>query len=271
MQLYALGLAYGGLTGLWVHELGGGGSPLGLLLPAAGVAALTTGTTAWLDHSESWTPGLPQALVTDSLIGFEIAAAWVWRFHTQASPGAPWLDTGSATLLWSGATVGLAAGVVRYALSPSLPGRAAFTGSMTLWTGALSGLTAGSLTRSAPLRDDRASLATAIGLEAGVLLSSLLGRWLDPSIGWVRALDAGATLGAVLGGGTYVLASGAALHDRTTLAFGAAGMAAGLASAVILAPRLGLPQGLSVSATPGFGGAAGGRPQLELTLRLAID
>lgn len=272
-QLYAAGVAYGGLSGVWVHELAGANPLLTLLVPAAGVAALSTGTTAWLDHSGSLTLGLPQALVTDSLIGFEIAAAWVWRFHTQAPANDRWLDAGDATLLWSGATVGLAAGLLRYALSPSAPGRAAFTGSMTLWTGALSGLTAGALTRSAAPRDDHASLATAVGLEAGVLLSSFLGRWLEPSIGWVRALDAGATLGTLLGGGTSLLAGGA-LDDRGTLALGAAGMAAGLASAVILAPRLGLPRALSVSAMPGLGFAAGAgrpRPELQLTVRLALD
>lgn len=274
-QLYAAGVGYGVLAGAWAHELRGGHSPLALLLPAAGVAALAAGTTAWLDHSGRLTLGLPQALVTDSLIGFEIAAAWVWRFHTQAAPGDPWLDAGDAALLWSGASAGLAAGIVRYALSPRLPGRAAFTGSVTLWTGALSGLTAGALTRSTALRDDRASLATAIGLEAGVLLSSVVGRWLDPSIGWVRALDAGATVGA-LGGGTYALASGHALEDRTTLALAAAGMATGLASAILLAPHLGLPHGLSVSAAPGIGfpsaGSAGlRRPSLQLAVQLTVD
>jgi hypothetical protein len=247
-----------------------------LLLPAAGVAALATGTTAWLDHSGRLTLGLPQALVTDTLIGFEIAAAWVWRFHTQAAPGDPWFDAGDAALLWSGATAGLAAGVLRYALSPRQPGRAAFTGSVTLWTGALSGLTGGALTRAPALRDDRASLATAIGLEAGVLLSSLVGRWLDPSIGWVRALDAGATAGTLLGGGTYALASGHALEHRTTLAFAAAGMAAGLASAVLLAPHLGLPRGWSVSAAPGLGSPSAGtrgsrRPSLQLSVQLTLD
>lgn len=275
-QLYVAGVAYGGLAGLWAHELGGERSPLTLLLPAAGVATLTSGVTWWLDHSGALTLGLPQALVTDSLIGFEIAAAWVWRFHTQGPAGDPWLDAGDATLLWTGATAGLAAGIVRYALSPSTPGRAAFTGSMTLWTGALSGLTAGALTRSAAQRDNRASLATAIGLEAGVLLSSFLGRQLEPSIGWVRALDAGATLGTVLGGGTYLLATGGAPDDRAALALSAAGMAAGLACAVFLAPRLGLPRSLSVGATPGLRFAEDGtgsrpRPQLQLTVRLALD
>jgi hypothetical protein len=270
-QLYAAGVAYGGLAGLWVHELSGGGSPLTLLLPAAGVAALATGATAWLDHSGSLTLGLPQALSTDALIGFEIAAAWVWRFHTQAPAGDPWLSASDATLLWSGATAGLAAGAIRYALSPSTPGRAAFTGSMTLWMGALSGLTTGALTSVDSQRDDRASLATAVGLEVGVLASSLLGRWLDPSVGWVRALDAGAAVGTVLGGGTYLLATGAALDDRTTLALGAAGMAAGLASATFLAPRLGLPRGLSIGATPGLTGGRSPHPLLQLSMQLELD
>ncbi len=273
-QLYAASVAYGGLTGVWVHELGKGSSPLSLLLPAAGAAALGAGATAWLDHAGAWPLGLPQALVTDSLIGFEIAAAWVWRSHAQGPAGEPWLSAGRATLLWSGASAGLAVGMLRYALSPSGPGRAAFTGSVTLWTGALAGLTASALTPASALRDDHASLATAIGLEAGVLLSSLLGRWLEPSIGWVRALDAGATLGALLGGGGYLLGTGSGLGARGTHALAAAGLAAGLGGALVLAPRLGLPMSLSASAVPAFTAAPGGgarRPQLQVTLRLDLD
>jgi hypothetical protein len=145
---------------------------------------------------------------------------------------------------------------------------------MTLWTGVFSGLTSAALTPRAALRDDHASLATAVGLEAGVLLSSLLGRWLDPSIGWVRALDAGASLGAVLGGGTYLVASGGSLDDRATLALSAAGLAAGLASALVLAPRLGLPRQLSLGAGPGLAaGPEGSAPRLalQLTMQLHLD
>lgn len=249
VQLYATGVGYAALSGWWVRELGDGHSVLGVVLPAAGVSALAVGATTWLDHSDGLTLGLPQSIATDTLIGFEIASAWVWRADTQASAGHEPSSTRQMTLLWSGATVGAVVGAARYALSPREPARAAFTGSMTLWTGALSGLVAGALTPHEAARDDNASLSAAIGLEAGVVLSSFLGRWLDPSIGWVRALDVGASLGATLAGGVYMLVGDGSIDDRTTLALAAAGLTTGVASAVLLAPRLGLPraaEGLSL-------------------------
>lgn len=251
VQLYAAGVGYGALTGLWVQALGGERSALSLLLPAVGVTGLAVGTTAWLDHSGDLTLGLPQAIATDTTIGLEIAAAWVWRAHARA-PEEDGASARQATLLWSGATAGAAIGIVRHALSPSAPSRAAFTGSMTLWTGALSGLVAGAATPSASLRDDHASLAAAIGLEAGVVLSSFVGRWLDPSLGWVRALDVGATLGGSLVGGSYLLLSNGAIDDRATLALGAAGAGAGLIAAALWAPRLGLPRSSALALGPDF-------------------
>jgi hypothetical protein len=255
VQLYAAGVGYGALTGLWVQALGSKGSALSLLLPAVGVTGLALGTTAWLDHSDALTLGLPQAIATDTAIGLEIAAAWAWRAHSRApqDEDAEWSSPRQTTLLWSGATVGAAIGIVRYALSPSTPARAAFTGSMTLWTGALSGLIAGAATRSSAQRDDHASLAAAISLEVGVVLSSFVGRWLDPSLGWVRALDVGATLGGSLVGGGYLLLSNGAIDDRATLGLAAAGTGAGLLAAALWAPRLGLPRSSTLAIGPDFG------------------
>jgi hypothetical protein len=58
------------------------------------------------------------------------------------------------------------------------------------------------------------------------VLSSFVGRWLNPSLGWVRALDVGATLGGSLAGGGYLLLSNGAVDDRATLALSAAGAGA---------------------------------------------
>jgi hypothetical protein len=242
-QLYGVSAAYGFLTGVWVHELVADGTAPSLVLPAVSVAALGIGATALLDQRGSLSLGQPQAIVSDTWIGAEIGAAWLWHYHAAADREDEWSAASQTTLLWSAASAGAVIGIVRYELSPSRPGRAAFTGSAALWTGAFSGLVAGALTADAWKRDDNASLATAIGLEAGVVAGSLLGRWraFDPDISWVRLLDAGAVVGGTLLSGAYVLGADRELHDRGVLALGAAGVALGITSALILAPALDLP------------------------------
>lgn len=260
VQLHLTSVGYGALTGAWVHELSGGDSVWSAALPAAGVAALGVGATAWLDHEQRLTLGLPQAIVTDTLIGSEIAAAWIWHFRAANGPDADWSARQETTLLWGGATLGAGLGVLRYALSPSPPGQAAFTGSVSLWSGVLSGLVAGALTSDPIRRDDKASQATAFGLELGVIAGSYLGRLLKPSSSWVHALDAGALLGGGIGIGSYLLATGNSFDDRAVFAFGAVGVGAGLVSAALLAPRLGWPRQLAFAVAPQFTpstGAAG--------------
>lgn len=260
VQLHVTSAGYGVLTGVWIHALSGGDSPWSFALPAVGVAALGMGTTAWLDHRQRLTLGLPQAIVTDTFIGAEIAAAWVWHFRAANAPDADWSPQAEASVLWGGATLGAGLGVLRYAFSPSAPGQAAFTGSVTLWSGVLSGLLAGALSSDPITRDDHASRATAFGLELGVIAGSFLGRRLKPSIGWVHALDAGALLGGGAFMGTYLLATGNSFDDRAVFAVGAAGVGAGLVAAALLAPRLGWPRTLAFSVAPQFTpstGAAG--------------
>jgi hypothetical protein len=252
VQLYATTTGYGALTGLWLAELAGARAAH-RFLPAVGLAALGFGATAWLDGRGTLTLGLPQAIVTDAVVGFEIGLAWTLHFRSTADAGESPSAGRELTLVWGGATLGAGIGVLRYALSPSEPGRAAFTGTASLWSGALAGLTAGALTASPARRDENATRALALGLEAGVVLASLSGRWLQPSLGWVRALDAGALLGAALAGGSYLLVTGSALDSRGTLAAGALGMTAGLAAAAFLAPALGWPRHASFAVGPNFG------------------
>ena len=249
LQLHVTAAGYGALTGVWLAELADSG-PMAQWVAGFGAAGLGLGTIAWIDSSRSLTFGLPQALVTDAMIGLEIGAAWAWRFHAQADAAHEPTVARQLTLLWGGATAGAALGALRYALSPSDPGRAAFTGTATLWAGAVSGLLAGALTERRSARDDNASLALAFGLEGGVILASFTGRWLQPSLGWVRALDLGAVLGGSIAAGGYALISSSALDDRTTLAAGAVGIGAGLVGAALLAPRLGLPRDTGLVFTP---------------------
>lgn len=250
VQLHVTSAGYGMLTGLWLHELSDGDSAWTLTVPAAAVGTLSVGAITWLDRSPGLSFGLPQAIVTDAFIGFEIASAWVWHFRTANGPTDEWSAAQETTLVWGGTTLGASVGVLRYALSPSPPGHAAFTGSVTLWSGALSGLLAAALTSESSQRDDNASQATALGLEAGVILGSYAGRFLRPSLGWVRALDAGALLGGVLFGGTYLSASGRSVDDRAAMAIGAGGIGAGLLCAALLAPKLGLPRASSFVIRP---------------------
>lgn len=240
-QLAAAAGGYGALTGLWVHELTGRRHWASAVLPGAGMGALAVGSVAWLDAQDGWRLGQPQALVTDASIGTTIAGLWIWHQNAR-HPSDPWSPEVRSTLLWSGATAGAALGALRYAWSPSPPGRAAFTGSVAWWCGALSGLLTGALTDDPEQRESRASLAAAIGTEAGLVLGAWLGRTARPpggwSVRWVRAVDAGALLGSVALGGGFVLASGRPAEDPATLGFAAGGLVLGGAAAMTLAPWL---------------------------------
>jgi hypothetical protein len=258
VQLYATSIAYGASAGLFVHDLAGGDSALSFALSGLGVAALGVGAIAWLDQAGSLSLGQPQAIVTDTWLGASIGAAWLWHDHATHPEEDEWSPALRSGVLLAGATAGAAIGIVRYELSPSAPGQAAFTGSIALWTGVLSSLVAGALTRDESRRDDHASLGAAVGLEVGVIIAGFLGRGLElePTIGWVRTLDAGALLGGTLVGGAYLLASGGELQDEGVLALASAGVAAGLATAVWLAPELGFSSGVTFSVAPDF--AVGG-------------
>jgi hypothetical protein len=199
-----------------------------------------------------------QLYATSVAYGASIGAAWIWHYRATLPEEGGWSPALRSGVLWGGATAGAVIGIVRYELSPSTPGQAAFTGSVALWTGVLASLVAGALTRDESRRDDRASLGAAVGLEVGLVIGGVLGRVLElePSIGWVRTLDAGALLGGALAGGAYLLAGGGELHDQGTLALASAGVATGLATAVLLAPYLGFSSGMAFSIAPDF--AVGG-------------
>lgn len=254
VQLYAAAAGYGALSGYWVHELSGGDSWATWVFPGVAVGAASLGTVTWLDHTHRLRLGQAQAIVTDGVIGTGIAALWVWHDRARRPASAGWSPALQSTLLWSGATAGALVGALRYELSPSPPGQAAFTGSVALWSGALSGLLGGALTAEDASREANASLAAAFGAEGGVILGSWLGRLLKPeggwSVGWVRALDTGALLGAVAAGGVTAWAAGEEVTARPTLAAAAGGAVIGGATAVMLAPRLGLPRDAQWSMVP---------------------
>lgn len=253
-QLYGVALGYGALSGYWVQQLSGSDHWAPWVFPGAGAAAIAVGAVAWIDAQDGWAYGQPQAIVTDSLIGTGIAALWVWHDRERSPAGEGWSPALQSTMLWSGATLGATMGWLRYHLSPSPPGQAALTGSTALWLGALSGSLAGAFTPDAEDRARNASLAAAFGVEGGVVLGSWLGRALRPqggwSLGWVRALDVGALLGAATVGGATVLLTEADLESRATLGAAAAGLTAGIAAAAWLAPRLGWPREGSLRVVP---------------------
>lgn len=254
VQLYAAAAGYGALSGYWVHELSGGEGWATWVLPGVAVGATGVAAVAWLDHEDRLRWGQPQALVTDASIGTGIAALWVWHDRARRPASEGWSPALQGTLLWSGATAGALLGALRYELSPSPPGQATFTGSVALWSGALAGLVGGALTPDDGAREANASLAAALGTEGGVILGAWLGRVLRPeagwSVGWVRALDAGALLGAVAIGGGTAWATGDGVTARTTLAAAAGGAVLGGAAAITLAPRLGLPRGSAWTLSP---------------------
>ncbi len=266
VQLYVAEAAYAGLTGLMVHDLAGEGSVPSFVLPSVGVAALAIGGTAQADSEGGLSLGQPQAIATDAWIGAAIGGAWVWHFDAKSAEGEGWSRGAQTGVIWAGATAGALIGAIRYELRPTPPGQAALTGSFALWMGAGSALFAGALEADPEKRDDRTSFGAALGLEIGIVAGSYVVRTLklNPSIGFVRMLDAGALLGTTLAGGTYLLAADAELDDRATLGVAFGGLIAGMAAAELLAPRLGFAKHLSFTLAPDFTlapGAAGLRAQ----------
>jgi hypothetical protein len=262
IQLYVAEAGYAGLTGLMVHDLAGQGSVPSFVLPSVGVAALAMSATAQADSVGELSLGQPQAIATDTWLGAAIGGAWAWHFDAKSAEGEGWSRGAQTGVIWAGATAGALIGAIRYEFRPTPPGQAAFTGSLALWTGAGVGLLRGALESDPELRDDSASLGTAVGLEVGLIAGSYLARVLElePSIGWVRMVDAGALLGAGLAGGTYVLASGDELGDRATLGVALGGLVAGSVAAGFLAPKLGFTNRVSFTVAPDFAlapGAAG--------------
>jgi hypothetical protein len=261
-QLYVAEVGYAGLTGLMVHDLAGRGSWASFAVPSLGVAALALGGTWQADREGALSLGQPQAIVTDAWLGAAIGVAWVWHFDAKSAEGEGWSPGAQSGVVWAGATAGALIGALRYELRPTPPGRASLTGSLALWSGVGLGLLRGALEADPELRDDAASFGAALGLELGVVAGSFVARLLalEPSIGWVRAVDAGAVLGAGLAGGTYALAAGARLDDRATLGVALGGLVAGSVAAGFIAPKLGLPNRVSFTVAPDFGlapGAAG--------------
>jgi hypothetical protein len=262
VQLYAVEIGYAGLTGLMVHDLAGQDSVPSFVLPSVGVAALAIGGTLQADRAGTLSLGQPQAIATDTWIGAAIGGAWVWHFDARSANGEGWSRGAQTGVVWAGATAGALIGALRYELRPTPPGPAALTGSFALWTGAGLGLLRGALEADPEKRDDSASLGAALGLEVGLVAGSYLARALDlnPSIGWVRMVDAGAVLGAGIAGGTYALASGAELDDRGTLGIALVGLVGGSVAAGFLAPKLGFANRIAFSVAPDFAlapGAAG--------------
>jgi hypothetical protein len=262
VQLYVTEVGYAGLTGLMVHDLAGQNSVTSFVVPSVGVAALAMSATAQADSAGALSLGQPQAIVTDTWLGAAIGGAWVWHFDAKSAEGEGWSPGARSGVVWAGATAGALIGAIRYELRPTPPGQAALTGSLALWGGVGAGLFRGALESDPAQRDDAASLGVAVGLEVGLILGSLYVRSFrrNPSVGYVRMMDAGAVLGAGLAGGTYALATGAELDDRATLAVALGGLFAGGFAAEFLAPKFGFARQMTFSLAPDFAlapGAAG--------------
>lgn len=201
--LYTNAVFYGLGTGVWLAVQTEPSSPAGGILPALGLAGASALGVYALDSGKPLRYGVPQSMVTGMYIGLYEGIAWtVWnqsRYRSSES----WKGSTVATVIWGGATVGLAVGGLVGTQRSTTPGRASFIGSASLWTALIAGaVTAGVAPDDSDL-DNRAWLAAALGVNAGALAGALTAGTVSPTIARVRFLDLGGIGGLLVSGGLF--------------------------------------------------------------------
>jgi len=110
------------------------------------------------------------------------------------------------------------------------PGRASLMGSAAMWSALVAGTLIGGITEN----DDQAMLSAAIMLNVGAVAGVVAGAKMSPSIARVRFIDLGGLSGGLLVGGLYWTMRDKDAGPRGILTATGLGMAAGLATAMML-------------------------------------
>jgi hypothetical protein len=210
--MYVTSFLYGAGTGVWFLLLTQPDSAATATLPFAAITAAPVIALSTVDGSKKLPRGVPHAISAGVYLGLA-EGIWVVGYqHGRAGrmeaedrrTAVRWKPESVATVLWGSATLG---GVLGGALGSSLvttPGRVSFTASTTMWSGTLTGLTAGALLPENRYRDERAFLAGGIGYNAG-LVGGLLGAGaVSPSVTRVRIADLLGGAGGVTAAGLYL-------------------------------------------------------------------
>jgi len=235
--LYASGFLYGAGSGVWFLLSTQPDSAVTATLPFAALTAAPVIAIATLDGIKPLPRGLPHAISSGLylglgesifVVGMQQARARRFREMDPASDARFPPETVSA-VLWTGATLGAALGGALGAGLETTPGRVSFTASMTVWSGVLTGLTAGALLPDDDRRRERAFAIGGTGYNAGLLSGLLFAGSVSPSVARVRLGDLLAIAGGLVTTGAY-LSIARDVDVRAAEGIAAGGLAAGLAT-----------------------------------------
>jgi hypothetical protein len=235
VSLYTNSVVYGIGSALWLGVLADPRTPAAAILPGLALTAGSVGTVLALDSGRGFHYGVPQSIVSGMWIGFEHGLVWTTWHNSR--PAREDLDTKAhATILWGLSTAGAVTGGILGEVLGTTPGRSAWVGSTTLWTGALSGFATGGLVEHGATT----ALAVAgIGLTAGTGIGLLSARAVSPPIGRVRLIDLSGLVGGL---GAAALYAASASHEGTgrgASGVTSLGIAGGLAIGWVATSRMG--------------------------------
>jgi hypothetical protein len=226
--LYTDAVLYGLGTGVALDTWTEPSSASGGILPVLALGGVAAGLVYFIDHPEPLRYGVAQSITSGMWVGFEEGLAWTLWNQARSGRSEEWSAHTVATALWGTATAGAALGGVLGNAYGTTPGRASFMGSAALWTGLVSGLIGATALEKSSTADEGFMLASAIGLNAGVVAGVLIGKDVSPSIARVRFLDLGGLAGGIVAGGIYLAIADKDADQRTATGVLAAGITGGL-------------------------------------------
>lgn len=203
----------------------------GVIMPALFLGGAGVGAVALLDSGRGLGYGVPQSIVSGMYLGLGQGIVWTIWNQARVNYYDEWEPTTIADLIWASATVGAVAGGALSTAFGATPGRASYVSSAALWSSVLFGLLGAAAGRDDRYLDDRALLASAIGLNAGAVTGVLTAGAVSPSIARVRFLDLGALAGGAIAGGLYLSASDRNVEPQGAMIITSFGIAGGLGTA----------------------------------------
>jgi hypothetical protein len=228
--LYTNAVLYGLYAGVVLDTWTKASSAGSVILPPLALAGLSAGVVAMIDRNTQLGYGVAQSTVSGMYIGFEEGLAWALWHEAKVPGSSQWGGRAVSTLILGTGTLGAIAGGVVGATYGTTPGRAAFMGSASMWTGLVAGMLVGGVSG----HSDTALLASALALNVGAVAGGFVGADVSPSIARVRFVDLGGLCGGLLVGGLYLAAQDKHASGRSLLTATSLGVTGGLTAAWLL-------------------------------------
>lgn len=265
---YTSAFLYGAGTGAWFLLQTRPDTAATATLPFAALTAAPVIAIATIDGYKQLPRGLPHAMSAGLYLGLG-QGIWVVGYQQARSAriedidndsGVRWAPETTASVLWTGATIGAGIGAVVGGYLPTTPGRVSFVASTTMWSGALTGLGFGAVLPDDEYRRERAFLAGGAGYNLGLAGGILAAPIVSPSVARVRLVDLLGIAGGLASAGLYL-----SLSDnpgpRSTEGFAVIGAGGGLALGWLVTS--GMPKDTTTTTPPG---SASATPTFQPTL-----